>query len=158
MIYRFHNWFSQSRRRPLPTRAFSWLKASTSAFTFKTLLRHYAKQALILVGALSMIVKSLRTFVWSSNKHPLCWAVSVWKDVVIDWGSSLYQIIICNNPSHNNNKLLLTKATSDNFIHNWADLQMLSWCRAACITEPGSKYRLWTCSVIYWLTAPSIKT
>ena len=29
-----------------PTRAFSWLKAPTSAFTFKTLLRHYAKQAL----------------------------------------------------------------------------------------------------------------
>ena len=29
------------------TRAFSWLKAPTSAFTFKTLLRHYAKQALI---------------------------------------------------------------------------------------------------------------
>ena len=28
-----------------PTRAFSWLKAPTSAFTFKTLLRHYAKQA-----------------------------------------------------------------------------------------------------------------
>ena len=26
-----------------PTRAFSWLKAPTSAFTFKTLLRHYAK-------------------------------------------------------------------------------------------------------------------
>ena len=29
-----------------PTRAFSWLKAPTSSFTFKTLLRHYAKQAL----------------------------------------------------------------------------------------------------------------
>ena len=29
-----------------PTRAFSWLKAATTAFTFKTLLRHYAKQAL----------------------------------------------------------------------------------------------------------------
>ena len=29
------------------TRAFSWLKAATTAFTFKTLLRHYAKQALI---------------------------------------------------------------------------------------------------------------
>ena len=28
------------------TRAFSWLKAATTAFTFKTLLRHYAKQAL----------------------------------------------------------------------------------------------------------------
>ena len=25
-----------------PTRAFSWLKAPTRAFTFKTLLRHYA--------------------------------------------------------------------------------------------------------------------
>ena len=29
-----------------PTRAFSWLKVPTSAFTFKTLLRHYAKRAL----------------------------------------------------------------------------------------------------------------
>ena len=29
-----------------PSRAFSWLKAPTSAFTFKTLLRHYAKWAL----------------------------------------------------------------------------------------------------------------
>ena len=29
-----------------PTRAFSWLKAPTSAFTFKTLLRHYAKRTL----------------------------------------------------------------------------------------------------------------
>ena len=29
-----------------PTRAFSQLKASTTAFTFETLLRHYAKQTL----------------------------------------------------------------------------------------------------------------
>ena len=29
-----------------PTRDFSWLKAATTAFTFKTLLRHYAKWAL----------------------------------------------------------------------------------------------------------------
>ena len=29
-----------------PTRAFSWLKAATTAFTLKTLLRHYAKQTL----------------------------------------------------------------------------------------------------------------
>ena len=29
-----------------PTRASSWLKAATTAFTFKTLLRHYAKRAL----------------------------------------------------------------------------------------------------------------
>ena len=32
-----------------PTRAFSWLKAPTSAFTFKTLLRHYGKQALTIM-------------------------------------------------------------------------------------------------------------
>ena len=31
-----------------PTRAFSWLKVATTAFTFKTLLRQYAKQALTL--------------------------------------------------------------------------------------------------------------
>ena len=30
----------------VPTRAFSWLKAAIIAFTFKTLFRHYAKQAL----------------------------------------------------------------------------------------------------------------
>ena len=30
-----------------PPRAFSWLKAATTAFKFKTLLRHYAKRALI---------------------------------------------------------------------------------------------------------------
>ena len=29
-----------------PTRAFTWLKAATTAFTFKTLLRHYAKRVL----------------------------------------------------------------------------------------------------------------
>ena len=29
-----------------PIRAFSWLKAPTITFTFKTLLRHYAKRAL----------------------------------------------------------------------------------------------------------------
>ena len=29
-----------------PTRAFSWLKAATTASTLKTLLRHYAKRAL----------------------------------------------------------------------------------------------------------------
>ena len=29
-----------------PTRAFSWLKAATTAFTFKALLRHYAKRVL----------------------------------------------------------------------------------------------------------------
>ena len=29
-----------------PTRAFAWLKVATTAFTFKTPLRHYAKRAL----------------------------------------------------------------------------------------------------------------
>ena len=32
--------------RNLPTRAFSWLKTATTTFTFKTLLRHYAKRVL----------------------------------------------------------------------------------------------------------------
>ena len=49
-----------------PIRAFSWLKAPMSAFTLKTLLRHYAKRTLtpltwnwdidVLVGAFSVIV------------------------------------------------------------------------------------------------------
>ena len=29
-----------------PTRTFSWLKAATTAFTFKTLLRHHAKRTM----------------------------------------------------------------------------------------------------------------
>ena len=45
------SWKRRSTRRfasteEAPTRAFSWLKVATTAFTFKTLLRHYAKQAL----------------------------------------------------------------------------------------------------------------
>ena len=43
-------WKSSIRRfvitEKAPTRAFSWLKAATTAFTFKTLLRHYAKWTL----------------------------------------------------------------------------------------------------------------
>ena len=34
------------RRFVITEKAFSWLKAVTTAFTFKTLLRHYAKRAL----------------------------------------------------------------------------------------------------------------
>ena len=46
-IYRFHNQFSHfTITEKAPTRAFSWLKAATIDFTFKTLLRHYAKLAL----------------------------------------------------------------------------------------------------------------
>ena len=37
-------WFVSTEKAP--TRAFSWLKAATTAFSFKTLLRHYAKRAL----------------------------------------------------------------------------------------------------------------
>ena len=40
-----HLWSCTITEKAL-TRAFSWLKAPTTAFTFKTLLRHYAKQAL----------------------------------------------------------------------------------------------------------------
>ena len=50
-----------------PTRAFSWLKAPTGVFSFKTLLRHCAKQ-----GAFSVIVQlqTSRRFVFSSNLEP----------------------------------------------------------------------------------------
>ena len=47
-----------------------WLK--TSAFTFKTLLRHYAKEAYTTypyLGIFSVIVKSSRTSVSSSTPH-----------------------------------------------------------------------------------------
>ena len=47
-------WVSRLKRKAdftikgkAPTRAFSWLKAPTSAFTFKTLLRHYANHPLM---------------------------------------------------------------------------------------------------------------
>ena len=43
-------WKSSIRRfvmtEKAPTKAFSWLKAATTSFTFKTLLRHYAKRTL----------------------------------------------------------------------------------------------------------------
>ena len=42
VMRRFHN----HREGKAPTRAFSWLKALTSTFTFNTLLRHYAKRAI----------------------------------------------------------------------------------------------------------------
>ena len=40
------NWRSFTITETAATRAVSWLKTPTSAFTFKTLLRHYAKRAL----------------------------------------------------------------------------------------------------------------
>ena len=89
----FSAWKSSIRRflstEKAPTRAFSWLKAATTAFTFKTLLRHYAKQALIprwrrrkghrrllsafnqQKGAFFVIVKSSGTFVWSSSESTI---------------------------------------------------------------------------------------
>ena len=42
-----------------PTRAFSWLNAATTAFTFKTLSRHYAKSALTPRSLNSALYKTL---------------------------------------------------------------------------------------------------
>ena len=54
-----------------PSRAFSWLKVPTSAFTFKTLLRHYAfNQEKALVGAISVIVQLRRLIVCSTSSYP----------------------------------------------------------------------------------------
>ena len=67
-----------------PTRAFSWLKASTTAFTFKTLLRHYAKRALT-PRSLNVKLGTRRNYHkgWAAIRHyanqpagplwPLCW-------------------------------------------------------------------------------------
>ena len=47
VLHRFHKQLYNHGEGPYQTtRAFSWLKVPTSAFTFKTLLRHYVKQAL----------------------------------------------------------------------------------------------------------------
>ena len=51
VVYSFKRRFPKIKRcftiaEEAPTRAFSWLKAPTGVFTFKTLLRQYAKQAL----------------------------------------------------------------------------------------------------------------
>ena len=45
-----------------PTRAFSWLKAATTAFTFKTLLRHYAKWALTPMVSIGVKLGSRRNY------------------------------------------------------------------------------------------------
>ena len=50
-----------------PTRAFSWLKAATTAFTFKTLLRHYAKWMLT--------PRSLNVKLGSQRNYHKGWAV-----------------------------------------------------------------------------------
>ena len=61
------NWRICTITEKAPTRAFSWLKAPTSAFTFKTLLRHYAKRALtglvsiVSYSRLSHIIIAMRT-------------------------------------------------------------------------------------------------
>ena len=45
-----------------PTRAFSWLKAATTAFTFKTLSRHYAKWVLTQGAYTGEIIQERRSF------------------------------------------------------------------------------------------------
>ena len=58
-----------------PTRAFFWLKALPSAFTFKTLLRHYAKQALNLrIAFISSSSESSTTAVVTISPLKLAWA------------------------------------------------------------------------------------
>ena len=53
-----------------PTRAFSWLKAATTAFTFKTLSRHYDKRALT-PRSLNVKLGPRRNYYkgWAANRH-----------------------------------------------------------------------------------------
>ena len=69
---------SSIQRFVITTRAFSWLKAATTAFKFKTLLRHYAKRALTpqekaLEGAFSVIT-NLRMDLFEA----LVWSLGIW--------------------------------------------------------------------------------
>ena len=60
----------------VPTRTKSWLKAATTAFTFKTLLRHYAKQALtpqkvdVIFGCWHNLISHL---IILCDYEPSCW-------------------------------------------------------------------------------------
>ena len=62
-----------------PTRAFSWLKAATTAFTFKTLLRHFAKRA--------FTPRSL-------NMNPLIGAFSVITNLRMDFYEALFYSVV----------------------------------------------------------------
>ena len=83
-----------------PTRAFSWLKAATTAFTFKTLLRHYAKQALtprslnVKLGRKGQKGRGGLVSIVSYSHPPIVIIVSRTKfHVERPWGQRLFSIV-----------------------------------------------------------------
>ena len=79
-----------------PTRAFSWLKAATTAFTFKTLLRHYAKQA-VTPRSLNMKLGPQRNYHKGRaaiRLHNFCVGASATQFYVyLPWGQHLFSIV-----------------------------------------------------------------
>ena len=67
-----------------PTRAFSWFKAATTAFTFKTLLRHYAKRALT--------PRSLNVGPRRKGHKGLCIGIPI-SYLLIPWGQRPFSIV-----------------------------------------------------------------
>ena len=88
-----------------PTRAFSWLKAATTAFTFKILLRHYAKRTLVgaffvitnlrmdLFEALVTTDSSICPLTWKLCLVCLCFSSSVARRVWRDRTEKLYSTV-----------------------------------------------------------------
>ena len=87
-----------------PTRALSWLKAATTAFTFKTLLRHYAEQALTprslnvklgprRKGHKGQVAGGLVSIV--SYSHPSLMIIALWTQfhVYLPWGKCPFSIV-----------------------------------------------------------------
>ena len=85
-----------------PTGAFSWLKVASTAFTFKTLLKHYAKRALtprslnVKLGPRRNYHKGRAAIRHYANQpaHPLMTFVSATQfHVYLPWGQRLFGIV-----------------------------------------------------------------
>ena len=89
----------QSWRRGPYLRAFSWLKGSTGAFTFKTLLRHYAKRAVtprslnVKLGPRHKGTGGLVSIVSYSRPSLMIIALRTQFHVERLWGQSLFSIV-----------------------------------------------------------------
>ena len=90
------HWFSQSQSQ-------SWLRVPTSAFTFKTLLRHYAKQML----------------------NPLPWVNACLKELVRHFQVGVFLVIVKTDGSFAALPIVIGWRGLDYFLLHY---DLLSWC------------------------------
>ena len=83
-------------------RAFSWLKVKmpTSAFTFKTLLRHYAKHALTHGNKLHVIFTKVRLKLYWPHQPFFRRPDKIWNIRIILHQAPLWVLWIVNVPNH----------------------------------------------------------